>query len=206
MSQEHHSREQFEQMYAAAPPPWDIGRPQRAFVAAAERVSGRVLDAGCGTGENALYLAERGHDVTGIDYLETPIAAAQRKAKERNLQAEFLVRDATQLSQWDARFETIIDCGLFHVFSDEDRARYVAGLENVCLPGGQLLLMCFSDREPGTQGPRRISEAEFRSSFAAGWSVESLEPSRFEGREEDAKEFTAGGPHAWFAEILRDGS
>src|SRR4051794_23261457 len=66
------SRETFERMYAGKAP-WDIGRPQRTFVEAADRITGTVRDAGCGTGENALDFAGRGHHVLGIDFLEGPI-------------------------------------------------------------------------------------------------------------------------------------
>ena len=60
---------------------WDIGKPQPAFVEAAERVTGAVLDAGCGTGENALFFAGKGHPVLGIDFLGGPVEAARRKAR-----------------------------------------------------------------------------------------------------------------------------
>ena len=87
------NRNTFETAYAGKPP-WDIGRPQRAFVEVADRVAGEVLDAGCGTGENALYFAQRGHPILGIDFLEGPIQEARRKAQERGLAAEFVPMDA----------------------------------------------------------------------------------------------------------------
>ena len=83
----------------------------------------------------------------------------------------------------------MIDRGLFHVFSDEDRARYVAGLSHVTSPGGRLFVLCFSDEEPGNQGPRRISERELREAFADGWTIEELRPARFEIRP-DLKDIT----------------
>src|SRR2546423_7676146 len=119
-------RSTFESAYAGQAP-WEIGRPQRAFLDAADRIAGSVLDAGCGTGENALDFAGRGRTVTGIDFLEEPIARARRKAAERGLPVTFLVRDALTLADWGERFDTVIDSGLFHVFGDEDRRRYVAG-------------------------------------------------------------------------------
>src|SRR4051794_34658244 len=150
------NRETFESIYAGKAP-WDIGRPQPAFVEVADRVTGTVLDACCGTGENALFFAGRGHPVLGIDFLERPIGEAQRKAEARGLNAEFVRMDALALEGLDRQFDSVIDSGLFHVFSDEDRARYVAGLAHVIKPGGRLFLLCFSDEEPGTQGPRRVS-------------------------------------------------
>jgi SAM-dependent methyltransferase len=173
------SRETFESVYAGKAP-WDIGRPQRVFVEVADRVTGAVLDAGCGTGENALFFAEQGHPVLGIDFLERPIEEARRKAQERGLDAEFVRMDALTLEGLDRQFDTVIDSGLFHVFSDEDRARYVAGLAHVTKPGGRLFLLCFSDEEPGNQGPRRVSQRELRVSFAGGWDVEEIRAARFE--------------------------
>ncbi len=199
------SRETFESAYAGKAP-WDIGRPQRAFVEVAERVKGPVLDAGCGTGEHALFFAGRGHPVLGLDFLEYPIQEANRKAQERGLDVEFIQRDAMTLSTLGRKFDNVIDSGLFHVFSDEDRARYVAGLAHVTNPGGRLFLMCFSDEEPGTQGPRRVSEREIREAFAEGWSIEEIRPARFEVVP-DLKDvsFSEGGPKAWFSVIRRQG-
>jgi cyclopropane fatty-acyl-phospholipid synthase-like methyltransferase len=196
-------RATFEAIYARQPP-WDIGRPQQVFLDAAGRITGSLLDAGCGTGENALYFAERGCDVTGIDFLEEPIRQAKRKASERGLKATFLVKDALTLANWSVRFDNVIDCGLFHVFSDEDRRRYAEGLAAILKPGGRLFVLCFSDEEPGTQGPRRVSKQELQAAFAKGWSIESIEPSRLETRP-DFKDFTfsEGGPKAWFAVIRR---
>jgi SAM-dependent methyltransferase len=196
----------FERIYAGQAPPWDIGRPQPAFVEVADRVTGSVLDAGCGTGENALFFAGRGHPVTAIDFLPGPIQRAKEKAAERGLGVAFLVKDALTLTDWQQRFDTVIDSGLFHVFSSEDRHRYVEGLATVLRPGGRLFLMCFSDAEPGTQGPRRVRRQELDDAFARGWVVESVEPSRFEVRP-DLKDisFSEGGPKAWFAVIRRTG-
>src|SRR6266404_4314843 len=174
-------RSTFETLYAGQPP-WDIGRPQKVFVEAADRIFGSVLDAGCGTGDNALFFAERGRTVTGIDFLEEPIARAKKKASERGLSVTFLVKDALTLKDWPERFDDVIDSGLFHVFSDGDRRRYVEGLATVLKPGGRLFLLCFSDEEPGTEGPRRVSMKELHDAFAEGWIIESVEPSRYEVR------------------------
>jgi 2-polyprenyl-3-methyl-5-hydroxy-6-metoxy-1,4-benzoquinol methylase len=196
-------RSTFEAMYAGQAP-WDIGKPQRPFIDVADRISGSVLDAGCGTGDTAIFLAGRGCKVTGIDFLEGPIQTAQRKAAERGVPVTFVVKDALTLKDWNERFDNVIDSGLFHVFSNEDRRRYVEGLATVLKPGGRLFLMCFSDEEPGTQGPRRVSKKELHAAFAEGWSIESIEPCRFEVRP-DLKDmtFSEGGPKAWFVVVRR---
>ena len=120
------------------------------------------------------------------------------------LSATFRVLDALALQDLPEVFDSVIDSGLIHVFSDEDRKRYVEGLASVLRPYGRLFLLCFSDEEPGTQGPRRVSKKELHDAFGQGWAVESIERSRYEVRP-DLKDlsFSEGGPRAWFAMTRR---
>jgi cyclopropane fatty-acyl-phospholipid synthase-like methyltransferase len=198
-------RATFENFYDGKAP-WDIGKPQRTFAAIADRVTGPVLDAGCGTGEHALFFAARGLRVTGIDFVQEALRRARAKAVERGLAVEFLIKDATALGEWGERFGSVIDCGLFRGFSDDDRRRYVQGLARVIEPGGRLFLMCFSDEEPAGEGPRRVSRQELHNAFADGWEVESVQPTRIEVNPELTEvKFSEGGPKAWFAVVLRKG-
>jgi SAM-dependent methyltransferase len=198
-------RSTFENFYDGTAP-WDIGKPQKTFTAIADRVAGRVLDVGCGTGEHALFFAARGHRVTGIDFVEEALRRARAKAAERGLAVEFLVKDATALGDWGERFASVIDCGLFHCFSDDDRRRYVRGLAQAVEPGGQLFLMCFSDEEPGAEGPRRVSRQELYEAFTYGWEVESVQPTRFDVNPGFTEvTFSEGGPKARFAVVRRIG-
>ena len=174
------SIEQFDASYQDEKPPWDIDRPQPALAAVADQFSGRFLDAGCGTGEHALLAASRGLDAVGFDAAPTAIAKAEEKARERGLPARFVVADALDLSSLGESFDTVVDCGLFHIFEDIDRSRYVRSLAGVVSPGGRLFLLCFSDRQPGDWGPRRVTEDELRSSFAEGWEVESIEATQLD--------------------------
>jgi SAM-dependent methyltransferase len=185
-------------MYAGAPP-WDIGRPQPAFLELADAgaFQGRVLDAGCGTGEHALLAAAQGLDATGIDSAPAAIAIAEAKARGRELVARFLVWNALDLGSLDQRFDTVLDSGLFHVFEDRDRARFVESLAAVTRPGACYHMLCFSDRQPGDWGPRRVSQQEIRSSFARGWRVESIEAVTFDVTLDPA------GVQAWRAAITR---
>src|ERR1051325_9640088 len=193
----------FASLYSGQPP-WDIGKPQKPFIDVADQITGSILDAGCGTGDNALFFASLGRKVTGIDFLAEPINRAKQKAMERGLTATFLVKDATTLKDWTERFDNVIDSGLFHVFSNDERRRYVEGLAAIMKTGGRLFLLCFSDDEPGEQGPRRVARKEIEVAFAEGWAVENIDPTRFEVRP-DLKDFTfsEGGPKAWFAVIRR---
>jgi cyclopropane fatty-acyl-phospholipid synthase-like methyltransferase len=195
----------FENLYAGQAP-WDIGKPQKPFIDSADQIIGSILDAGCGTGDTALFFAGRGRQVTGIDFLEVPLERAKRKAADRGLAVTFLVKDATTLKDWSERFDNVIDSGLFHVFPDGDRKKYVEGLGVVLKQGGRLFLLCFSDEEPGMQGPRRISKKELHDAFAEGWSIESIESIRIEINP-NFKDFplSEGGPRAWFAVVRRAG-
>jgi SAM-dependent methyltransferase len=197
------TQDTFRQIYAGQAP-WDIPKAQKVFVDAVDQITGDVLDAGCGTGENALFLASRGRQVTGIDFLEEPIARVRRKVIERGTWATFLVKDALTLARWGERFDSVIDSGLFHVFKDTDRQLYVDGLATILKPGGRLFLMCFSDEEPGTQGPRRVSRKELNEAFAHGWSIDAIHPARFETRSDlQGFSFSEGGPKAWFVIVRR---
>jgi cyclopropane fatty-acyl-phospholipid synthase-like methyltransferase len=111
-------------------------------------------------------LASRKDRPTGTDFLEEPIRRAKRKAAERGLSATFLVMDGLALQHLPEVFDSVLDSGLFHVFADADRRRYVEGLATVLRPGGRLFLLCFTDAEPGTQGPRRVSRQELDEVFA----------------------------------------
>lgn len=195
-------RATFQTAYAGAPP-WDIGKPQPAFQALADSITGSVLDAGCGTGENALFFAARGHDVTGFDFLPEAIAAAKRKAEERGLGATFLVEDALNLQNWTAQFDNVLDSGLFHVFSDADRAVYVHGLGEILTRAGRLFLLCFSERTPGIVGPRRVTQDELREAFRDGWEIDSIDPARFETRADRREVFGGEDPHAWLLSASR---
>jgi cyclopropane fatty-acyl-phospholipid synthase-like methyltransferase len=190
--------EEFEDAYKAAPP-WDIGQPQAAFkrIAEAGALRGKVLDVGCGTGELALMAAELGLPAVGVDESQTAIAMAQRKALERGLNADFKVWSALQLVQLGQKFDTLLDCGLFHVLSDPERVAYVASLAHAAQPGANFRMLCFSDRQSGTFGPRRVSKSEIEACFIEGWQIESIEPSLF------VTTNLPGGAQAWMAAIKR---
>ena len=184
------------------PAPWDIGRPQPAFAALVAQGGldgSTVLDAGCGTGENALLLAERGSAVTGIDLAESALQLAKAKAVARGLAVTFKAGDILTMSLPRQGFDVVVDSGLFHVFDDDDRVRYVGVLGDVLRPGGTCVLMCFSDRQPGDWGPRRVTRQEILSAFSDGWIVDRLEHAVFDIN----PTFGATTVQAWLALIRR---
>jgi SAM-dependent methyltransferase len=186
--------------YSDGPAPWDVGGPQPAVVrvAATGGFAGTVLDAGCGTGDNALHLAAQGLRVVGVDVAETALVIAREQARDRGLDVEFAVADALHLERLGRRFDTVLDSGLFHTFDGDERRDYVASLGSVTEHGGTLYVLCFSDEGPDT-GPHPVSQAELRAAFDAGsgWEVVGVEPDRAQTR------FHDHGAPAWFATITR---
>jgi ubiquinone/menaquinone biosynthesis C-methylase UbiE len=187
--------------YHDGPAPWDIGRPQPAVVRLASegKFAGTILDAGCGTGENTLHVASLGLPVLGVDVAQTALALARAKADSRGVSVEFTAADALELQRLGRRFETVLDCGLFHTFDGDERPAYAASLASVTEPGGILYVLCFSDDGPGT-GPHPISQDALRAAFnpGTGWNVATIEPSRLQTRFHGD-----GGAPAWSATIKR---
>ena len=187
--------------YQDGPAPWDIGTPQPVVVRLASEggFAGVVLDAGCGTGENTLHIAALGLKVLGVDVAETALAIARTRAAERGLEAEFTTADAFHLERLGCKFDTVLDCGLFHTFNNEERPGYVRSLAKVMEHGGTLYVLCFGDQEPDI-GPHPVSEKDLRDAFSTddGWDIVSLQPERIETRVHE------NGVSAWLATIRRD--
>ena len=184
----------------ASRPPWDIGCPQPAFLrlAQAGAIRGRVLDAGCGTGEHVLMAAGLGLDATGIDLSATALHAAARKARDQGRTARFLRHDARQLADLGESFGTVLDCGLFHIFGGADRAAYVTGLHRVLRPGGRYFMLGFSDQQAGEWGRvHKLTRSAIRDAFAGGWHIDSIEASTI-GISTDPD-----GIRAWLAAVTR---
>jgi cyclopropane fatty-acyl-phospholipid synthase-like methyltransferase len=187
----------------SAPAPWDIGRPQPVFarLAGDGLLHGQLLDAGCGTGENTLLAAAAGAHAMGVDIAPAAIARAREKAADRGVPARFEVADVLNLAALAARFDTVIDSGVFHVFGDEARAKYVASLASVTHAGGHCYVMVFSDQQPGTMGPRRVHQDELRAAFHDGWTVAGITAETFQV---NPGLFPSTGIQAWLADIRRD--
>lgn len=200
-SHERHAGQPWNASYRDGPPPWDIGAPQPAVVrlVSTGAFAGAVLDAGCGTGDNALHLAAQGVHVLGVDVAATAVSIARESAAARGIGAEFIVADALRLDRLGRVFDTVLDCALFHAFDNDERRGYVVSLASVTRPGGNLYVLCFSDTDPETAGPHPVSRQELSAPFTAsfGWSITSISPERLQAR------FAPDGAPAWLAKIQR---
>jgi ubiquinone/menaquinone biosynthesis C-methylase UbiE len=168
-------------------PPWDVGHPQPAFQAlikSGEIKPGRALDIGCGRGENAIMLAMSGFEVTGIDLIEEAISDAKAKAIERHVKVSFVAGDVLQMDRlfMEGEFDIVIDSGLFHVMTDEERPIFVRQVHRVLKAGGKYFMLCFSDKEPQGYGPRRVSKSEIERTFTPLFNIIYIKDAAFDSR------------------------
>lgn len=193
-------QEFFDKAYEGAPP-WEIGRPQDDVVRLEGRggFKGKVLDVGCGSGENALFLASKGLEVLGIDRAPAAIEKARARAVERKAEnVTFEVADALELGKLKKTFDTVLDSGLFHVLSDAGREKYAKSVAKAVKNRGALHILCFSTDEPPGEGPRRVGERELIELFnMKGWLVEEVSEARFETT------MHPEGARAWLATFTR---
>ncbi len=187
--------------YHDGPAPWDFGAPQPAIVRLADRggFTGTVLDAGCGTGENALYVASMGLPVMGVDVAETALAIARVNADELGIEIELAVADALRLDRLERTFETVLDSGLFHTFDGDEQREYALSLASVTEHGGTLYVLCFGDEGPDA-GPHPVSRDALNAAFGpgAGWKIAAIEPERVRTRYHDEN-----GAPAWLATVKK---
>jgi len=192
----------FAGMYAEGIPPWQIDRPQPEVIRLIEqgKFESPVLDLGCGTGDNTIELARHGLVVKGLDAVPEALDRARKKTEQAGLKQspEFVLGDALRLDESGLKARTVLDCALFHTFSDEERKEYIRGLEAVLSPGGRLHILSFSELETRQPGPRRLSLSEITGSFGKGWRVEDSVRCRYWDR------VRSDGAHAWRVSFVRE--
>jgi cyclopropane fatty-acyl-phospholipid synthase-like methyltransferase len=125
-------------------PPWDTGiSPPELIQFMAGHAPGRALDLGCGTGTNAIELAKRGWQVTGIDFARRAIRIAHTKAKMAGVQIDFRVADVSELPDIAGPFDLILDIGCFHSLPLTARTRYLANLDHLLGVSGSFMFYAF---------------------------------------------------------------
>jgi SAM-dependent methyltransferase len=162
--------------------PWDIGGAQPVVIEAERggRLHGAVLDVGCGLGDNAIYLASQGHQVTGIDTAASAVEQARHRARQHGVDVEFAVADASTLEGFDGRFDSALDGACYHTLDEGARDDYAAALHRATRPDALLTLFCFP---PGGSGPvaaMGVPEESLRTTWTkAGWDITDLRLTRY---------------------------
>jgi SAM-dependent methyltransferase len=165
------------------PPAWDTGRPAgelQRLVEAKVLQPGRVLELGCGTGVNAVYLASQGFEVTAIDLSPTALEAGRKRALAAGVKVKWIQADVLKPPPL-APFDLIFDRGCYHGVRRPDPAGYVKTVETLCRPGGRVLILAGNANEPSPRGgPPRVDETELVADFAGGFDFERLQETRFD--------------------------
>lgn len=131
--------------YRFGTPPW-VGDARSELVRLVESgvlSPGRAIDLGCGEGDNAIFLARQGFDVTAVDFAPSGIAKAKAKARKAGVDIDFVVDDLTRLSKVDGQFDVLVDYGTFDDLNAKQRAAYVRHIVPLARPGAKFLLWCF---------------------------------------------------------------
>lgn len=159
--------------------PWDIGEPQEAVVAASEagQLRGSILDSGCGTGNNAIFLAQQGNSVLGVDGAPTAIEDARGRAARAGARVDFLCADVTTMDGVERRSEVVLDSALYHCLPTDQRSAYAAALSRVTAPGAQLHLFCFADVDDGgfrLPPSMTVSREDLHANLGTHWDIDGI--------------------------------
>jgi cyclopropane fatty-acyl-phospholipid synthase-like methyltransferase len=168
------SRLTFEMSYLLGAAPWDSGvSPPELLAFLDANPPGRALDIGCGTGTNALTMAERGWQVIGIDFSSRAIRAARKKARLAGLSPVFEQADVSRLGQITGPFDMALDIGCFHSLSLAQQSAYARALAGLLRPGGSFLLYGFRQTEPDLASTL-LSEHTLASRFGDAFDLEAF--------------------------------
>jgi cyclopropane fatty-acyl-phospholipid synthase-like methyltransferase len=178
--------------------PWNLTEPPDILVKAIETekiTPCKTVDLGCGAGNYAVWFAERGFDVTGIDISSTAVRLANQLAQERNVECRFIISDLLgDLSRYHEEFDFAYDWELLHHITFEDRENYIQNVHSLLRPDGVYFSLCFSikDKDFGGEGNIRktrigtilyfSSEEELRALYSPYFHILELNTVQIQGK------------------------
>jgi len=181
-------------------PGWDVGRPASHLRKAVEDGAvrpGRAVILGCGSGTNAVYLAENGFDVTAIDIAPTALVRGEEKARRAGVRVRWVLADVLAPPPLGT-FDFVFDRGCYHHVRRLDAAGFVKAVCGLARGGTQVLILAGNANEPRRSGPPRVKEEEIRGDFSALFDFQWLRQVRF-----DTTNPQGQGPLAWSVLLRR---
>lgn len=149
-------KRRFEEIYRSGNMPWDIGRPDfnlRQILKTFDIAGGRALEIGCGTGDNAMFLAQSGFDVTATEIVDRALEAACSKAKDKGVNCRFVLKDILEKDIPCTPFNFVFDRGCFHSFDSPDKRKKFAQVVAGHLAPGGYWLSLLGNADEKRQGP-----------------------------------------------------
>jgi len=184
--------DRWNERYQTGQTPWDTGHPsselQRVLIED-QITANRAIEIGCGTGNNAVWLAQQGFDVTAVDLSPLAIERARRRALEAGVKVNFVAGDVLALADLGEPFSFFFDRGCYHAVRRLDVRGYLSTLERLTVPGSVGLVLAGNAREPHDPGPPVVSEGEIRSELGGLFQVVRLREIRFDQVEGDGIRF-----------------
>jgi SAM-dependent methyltransferase len=176
-------RPHWEEHYRSGMPPWDTGRPSSELIRVVEeeRVTAcRAVELGCGTGTNAVWLAERGFEVTAVDLVPLAIQQAIERAAKAGVKVRFLSLDLLELPDLGEPFDFLFDRGCYHAVRRENATGYLDAVDRLLKSGARGLILTGNAKEPHDPGPPVVSEEELRSELGSRFEIVKLSEFRFD--------------------------
>lgn len=163
--------------------PWDTGRPsselQRVIEQHAIRPC-RVLELGCGTGTNCVWLAQQGFEVTGVDVAPLAVQQAEQRAHAAGVKARFIVGDVLDLPELAGPYDFFFDRGCYHAVRRAAPDRYAPAVARHLNAGARGLILAGNAREPHEPGPPVVTEAQLRHELGLAFQIVDLHEFRFD--------------------------
>jgi methyl halide transferase len=173
----------WDERYRTRDVPWDTGRPSpelQRVLGELRPKPGRAIEFGCGTGTNSVWLAEQGFEVTGIDLSEEAIKLARQRARDANVNVNFVVGDVLAPPRFDQPFLFFFDRGCYHAVRRTDPLAYGAAVLPLLAPGAVGLILAGNAKEPHDPGPPVVSEREIRDELGRFFDIRQLREFRFD--------------------------
>jgi SAM-dependent methyltransferase len=171
-------------LYRFTKPDWDTDLTPPEVISASDQFKqpGRALDLGCGTGTSAIYLAQHGWQVTGVDFSPKAIELAHDKARRAIVELDLHLSDVSRLDFLFRTFDLVLDIGCLHGLDRESRTRYAEQLRRLTHPGSKFLLFGFM--RPAFFGSYHLTPEETRALFEPAFAFTSMWPASHRDRED----------------------